>query len=63
MKFSKVNDDMLCATSDWLYMTYRRLGQVEEAEKVLAAIHKDMEIFVNHQDAKHTKSFCKWEIN
>ncbi|MBI4549073.1 MAG: hypothetical protein HY707_13905 [Ignavibacteriae bacterium] len=43
LKFSK-NDDMLCAASDWLYMTYRRLGKTEEAKKVLERIHRDMTI-------------------
>jgi acetamidase/formamidase len=47
MKFSKSNDDMLCATSDWLYMTYRRLGQVEEANKVLEPINEKMKILEN----------------
>lgn len=47
MKFSKSNDDMLCATSDWLYMTYRRLGKVEEAQQVLAPIHAKMKILEN----------------
>lgn len=47
IKFSN-NNDMLCATSDWLYMTYRRLGMVQEAEKVLEAITPDMEILENH---------------
>ncbi len=47
MKFSKINDDMLCATSDWLYMTYRRLGRVEEARKVLDPINEKMKILEN----------------
>jgi tetratricopeptide (TPR) repeat protein len=47
MKFSKINDDMLCATSDWLYMTYRRLGHVDEAKKVIAPIHANMKILEN----------------
>ena len=38
------NDDMLCATSHWLYMTLRRLGRHEEAERLLAPIHGDMRI-------------------
>jgi len=46
MKYSK-NDDVLCATSDWLYMTYRRLGKNEEAAGVLEPIHKNMEILEN----------------
>jgi hypothetical protein len=42
------NDDMLVATADWLYMTYRRLGRDEEAAAVLAPIHPAMEILENH---------------
>jgi tetratricopeptide (TPR) repeat protein len=41
------NDDMLVATSDWLYMTYRRLGRDEEAAAVLEPIHADMTILEN----------------
>jgi tetratricopeptide (TPR) repeat protein len=41
------NDDMLVATSDWLYMTYRRLGREAEAAAVLEPIHRDMEILEN----------------
>jgi len=48
MKFSRGNEDMLCATSDWLYMTYRRLGRVQEAQQVLEPIHRDMRILENH---------------
>jgi tetratricopeptide (TPR) repeat protein len=47
MKFSTSNDDMLCATSDWLYITYRRLGRDKEAQKVLEPIHEKMEILEN----------------
>ncbi len=46
MKVSK-NDDMLVATSDWLYMTLRRMGREEEARRVLEPIHADMEIIEN----------------
>lgn len=41
------NPDLLCATSDWLYMTYRRLGEDEKAEKVLRPINPKMEIIEN----------------
>ncbi|MBI4418057.1 MAG: tetratricopeptide repeat protein [Ignavibacteriales bacterium] len=41
------NDDMLCATSDWLYMSLRRSGQHSEAEEVLKAIPEDMNILEN----------------
>ncbi|MGH7469105.1 MAG: tetratricopeptide repeat protein [Longimicrobiales bacterium] len=47
------NDDMRVATSDWLYMTYRRLGRTAEAAKVLEPIHKDMRILEN--DAYHKR--------
>jgi len=47
MKFSQTNDDMLCATSDWLYMTYRRLEKADEAKKVLAPITENMKIIEN----------------
>jgi tetratricopeptide (TPR) repeat protein len=47
MKFSRINDDVLCASSDWLYMTYRRLGRGDEAQKVLEPIHENMKILEN----------------
>jgi len=47
MKFSQTNDDMLCTTSDWLYMTYRRLGKADEAKKVLEPIQENMKILEN----------------
>jgi tetratricopeptide (TPR) repeat protein len=42
------NDDMHVATADWLYMTLRRLGRDDEAERVLEPIHADMTILENH---------------
>jgi tetratricopeptide (TPR) repeat protein len=47
MVFSKANDDMLVATADWLYMTYRRLGRKEDARAVLDLIEEDMDILEN----------------
>ena len=47
MPFSEINDDMLCATSHWLYMTCRRLGLEKEASEVLRRIKDDMEIMEN----------------
>jgi tetratricopeptide (TPR) repeat protein len=41
------NDDMKVATSDWLYMTYRRLGRDAEAAAVLEPITADMRILEN----------------
>jgi len=47
MKFSKINDDVLCATSDWLYMAYRRLGKIDAAKKVLEPITENLKILEN----------------
>lgn len=47
MKYSTDNDDSLVATSDWLYMTLRRLGQKEEAQKVLGPIREGMDVLDN----------------
>jgi tetratricopeptide (TPR) repeat protein len=41
------NDDMRVATSDWLYMTYRRLGRDADAAAVLEPIHAGMRILEN----------------
>lgn len=41
------NPDLLTATTDWLYMTYRRLGREKEAAALLEAIHPGMEIIEN----------------
>jgi tetratricopeptide (TPR) repeat protein len=40
MKVSN-NDDLICATADWLYMTYQKIGMKEEAQKVLDRIPAD----------------------
>jgi tetratricopeptide (TPR) repeat protein len=47
------NDDTTVATSDWLYMTLRRLGRGDEAARVLAPIRRDMRILEN--DAYHRR--------
>jgi len=41
------NNDMKVATSDWLYMTYCRLGREAEAAAVLEPISADLEILEN----------------
>lgn len=46
MEYS-INPDLLTATTDWLYMTYRRLGKEDEAKALLAPIHADLEIIEN----------------
>jgi tetratricopeptide (TPR) repeat protein len=47
MKVSRVNDDMLIATSDWLYMTLRRLKRDAEARAVLDPIKEQMDVIEN----------------
>jgi len=44
MEVSKSDNESLVATSDWLYMTYRRLGRTEEAGRLLDPIEEDMGI-------------------
>ena len=46
LHFAK-NDDMLCATTHWLYMSLRRLGHAGAAQAVLRPIHADMTIREN----------------
>ncbi|HET6975964.1 MAG TPA: tetratricopeptide repeat protein [Pyrinomonadaceae bacterium] len=41
------NPDMLVATTNWLYMTLRRLGREKEAEKVVATIKPDLDVIEN----------------
>jgi len=41
------NPDMLVATSHWLYTTLRRLGQDEEAARVLEPIHAGLDVIEN----------------
>jgi tetratricopeptide (TPR) repeat protein len=47
MEVSRVNDDMLVATSDWLYMTLRRLKRDAEARQVLEPIREQMDVIEN----------------
>lgn len=41
------NNDLLVATTDWLYMTCRKLGLNEEAQNLLESITEDMEVIEN----------------
>lgn len=41
------NDDMLVSATDWLYMTYRRLGNAEAAEELLTPIRSRMNVIEN----------------
>ena len=47
MKYSEDSDENLVATSDWLYMTLRRLGRDREAAKVLEPIGEDLDVIDN----------------
>jgi tetratricopeptide (TPR) repeat protein len=47
MKSSEI-DDKIIATSHWYYMTLRRLGRKEEADKILEKVHGDMDVIENH---------------
>ena len=47
MKYSTDNDDSLVATSDWLYMTLRRLDRKADADKVLEPIKEGMNVLDN----------------
>jgi tetratricopeptide (TPR) repeat protein len=47
MKVSRVNDDMLVATGDWLYMTLRRLKRDAEAQQVLEPMKEQMDVMEN----------------
>ena len=41
------NDDLMCATVDWMYMTYRRMKRDAEAAALLNLIRDDMKIIEN----------------
>jgi len=44
---ASTNDDMLTATTHWLYMTLRRLGREEEAALALEPIRTEMNVIEN----------------
>lgn len=47
MTYSERSDDRLVATSDWLYMTLRRLGRNAEADSVLEPITPELKVIEN----------------
>ncbi len=51
------NDDLLVATADWLYMTFRRMNKPNEAARVLELIHDDMKIVENESYCKRLKMY------
>lgn len=48
MEFSRVNDDMLVATTNWLYQSLRRAGRESEAAAVLELVRPEMDVIENH---------------
>jgi tetratricopeptide (TPR) repeat protein len=48
VELSRINDDMLVASTYWHYLTLRRLGRAEAARAALETIRQDMEILENH---------------
>ena len=50
---TSVNDDLVCATADWQYMTLKRLGNDMAADSVLHLISEDMNIIEN--DSYHKR--------
>lgn len=48
MELSTRNDDLLVATSYWLYLTLARLGRDDEARAVLEPIRAEMDLLENH---------------
>jgi tetratricopeptide (TPR) repeat protein len=44
---ASTNPDMHVAAANWVYMIQRRLGNLEEAEKILEPINNDMDVFEN----------------
>ncbi len=61
MKFSD-NDDLLVATSDWMYLTYKKLGEDEKATALLNRIKTSMNIVENESYHKRLLVY-KGEIN
>jgi len=50
---TSINDDLLCATADWQYMTLRRLGRKKKADSVLELIDENMNVIEN--DSYHKR--------
>ncbi|MDX1627573.1 MAG: tetratricopeptide repeat protein [Fulvivirga sp.] len=44
---TSVNNDLLCATADWKYMTHRRLDESKKADALLEKIAPDIEVIEN----------------
>jgi tetratricopeptide (TPR) repeat protein len=51
------NDDLITATVDWLYMTYRRENKKAEADQLLRKIKNDMNIIENDSYYKRLQMY------
>lgn len=51
------NDDLVTATVDWLYMTYRRENKLDEASSLLEKIHDHMTIIENDSYLKRLQLY------
>jgi tetratricopeptide (TPR) repeat protein len=51
------NDDLITATADWLYMTYRRMGKTEEAAALLESLNNEMNIIENDSYFRRIKLY------
>ncbi|MFY0593365.1 tetratricopeptide repeat protein [Roseivirga sp.] len=51
------NPDLRVATTDWLYMTLRRLGKTEQAKRLLESIDPEMEIIENDSYLKRLSMY------
>lgn len=47
------NEDLLVSSTDWLYMTYRKIGNIELADQILEPIKKRMKLIEN--DSYHQR--------
>lgn len=56
MEYS-TNDDLLVATTDWYYMSLMRLGEQQEAEKLLTHISDSLTIIENDSYYKRLKMY------
>lgn len=44
---ASTNPDMHVAAANWVYMILRRMGNLDEAEKILEPVNSDMDVFEN----------------
>lgn len=52
-----INPDLLVATTDWLWMTHKRLGDDDGAQALLAAITPELEVIENDSYLKRLRMY------